>query len=150
MTVHRIENGKPSVTMGSWFSVMASLGLCLEVSCNGDISRSQHPPRPKGVFDFSKKDILATEILRANNKLAALHAHGVEGNNHAAKRPMKHGLAHGGHQRALFQALPPSKWPLIFPGKTMGQMQWPHLPLLPSQDQINETDNSFQPDTNLP
>ncbi len=44
VTLHRIEKGEPSVTMGSWFSVMGSLGLCLQVSCDGDISRSQHPP----------------------------------------------------------------------------------------------------------
>ncbi len=42
VTLHRIENGAPSVAMGAWCSVIAALGMALQAQGNADAA----PPAP--------------------------------------------------------------------------------------------------------
>lgn len=50
VTLHRIEKGEPSVTMGAWCNVMKALGLTPALSGPADeaATRAQQPPSPTG------------------------------------------------------------------------------------------------------
>jgi transcriptional regulator with XRE-family HTH domain len=48
VTLHRIEKGEPSVTMGAWCNALAALGLALQAqgAANGRAGVAQQPGRP--------------------------------------------------------------------------------------------------------
>ena len=50
VTLHRIEKGEPSVTIGAWCNVMAALGMTPTLSSPADeaATRAQQAPSPRG------------------------------------------------------------------------------------------------------
>lgn len=49
VTLHRIEKGEPSVTIGAWCNAMAALGMTLQASCGTANTRTaEHAPDRTG------------------------------------------------------------------------------------------------------
>jgi transcriptional regulator with XRE-family HTH domain len=65
MTLHRIEKGEPSVTMGAYMSVIAALGLRLELADPGvrKASRDKAPlPRAIRIADYPQLKRIAWQL----------------------------------------------------------------------------------------
>ena len=48
VTLHRIEKGEPSVTIGAWCSAMAALGMVLQARSGADASAVVHSADARG------------------------------------------------------------------------------------------------------
>jgi transcriptional regulator with XRE-family HTH domain len=103
VTLHRIEKGEPSVSMGAYYSVATALGLAIDIqvaSLAQDASQEQTIPVRIKLADYPQLRLLAWHIPGAE-ELSPLEAFALYENNqrHIDKQTLEP------HEKRLIEAL---------------------------------------------
>lgn len=119
VTLHRIEKGEPSVTMGAWCNAMAALGMALTAGlplaeeATETAHRSGWIPARVALADYPQLRALAWQV-HGTNTLTPAEALGIYERN-ARHLEM---AAMPAHEQALLQALRLALQPSHAPGAT--------------------------------